>query len=138
MAATRAFREQSAGGLLDTYLSVGSSDAVDVASPQMKFIETLQKGRDFVWKRLNEIPHISCEKPQTALYAFPRLDLIGSVWKSDREFILDFLEAEGVLFAGGHLFGEKGMNYFRTVFTPSIEVLSDVFDRLDDFVRKRA
>src|SRR5207249_11775277 len=93
VAATRAFREQSAGGLLDTYLSVGSSDAVDVASPQMKFIETLQKGRDFVWKRLNEIPHISCEKPQTALYAFPRLDLIGSVWKSDREFILDFLEA---------------------------------------------
>ena len=113
-------------------------DSIDFTSSQSRFVRSLQKGRDLAYKRLNEIPYLSCAKPQAALYAFPRLELIGSVWDSDEDFVLDFLESEGVLFTGGHVFGEGGTRHFRTVFTPRLDILESVFDRLEEFLKRRA
>jgi alanine-synthesizing transaminase len=138
VAAARVLREQTTGGLQDSFMGVGGPDSIDFTSSQSRFVRSLQKGRDLAYKRLNEIPYLSCTKPQAALYAFPRLELIGSVWNSDEEFVLDFLESEGVLFTGGHVFGEMGTRHFRTVFTPQLDILERVFDKLEEFLKKRA
>ena len=57
----------------------------------------LQKRRDYLLKRLHEIEEISSIKPAATLYAFPNINLIPSIWKSDEEFLMDILKKETVL-----------------------------------------
>jgi len=98
-------------------------------------IEKLRQRRDYVLKRLNEIDGVSCTKPEGTFYFFPKIDKIGSRWKDDKEFVLDFLMKENVLLVHGSGFGATyGSGHFRGVFLPPKEVLEIVFDRLERFM----
>ena len=99
-----------------------------------EMVKKLQKRRDITYKRLNEINGISCVKPEGAFYAFPRIDL---PIKSDKEFILDLLHEEGVLFVHGSGFGQRpGTHHFRVVFLAQEDVLDKVYDKLEHFMNK--
>jgi aspartate/methionine/tyrosine aminotransferase len=106
--------------------------------PQDHIKETVGKlrlRRNYVLKRINEIEGISCTKPEGAFYCFPKVDAIGSKWKNDKEFVLDFLETENVLLVHGSGFGTTyGAGHFRLVFLPPIDVLKVAFDRLERFL----
>lgn len=94
----------------------------------------LKQRRDITYKRLNEIDGISCAKPRGAFYAFPKIDL---PIKSDKEFILNLLREEGVLFVHGSGFGQKdGTNHFRVVFAASEHALGEAYDKLENYVKK--
>ena len=56
----------------------------------------LREQRDRAWERLNEIPGVSCVKPQGALYAFPRLDPAVHKIHDDEKFVLDLLLREKI------------------------------------------
>jgi len=100
--------------------------------PQM--IEKLKIRRDITYNRLNKIPGISCVKPEGAFYAFPKIEFPVS----DKEFVLDFLDEEKVLFVFGSGFGQKeGTKHFRVVFAASDEALNTAFDRLERYVKKK-
>lgn len=103
----------------------------------------LRRRRDFAVKRLNEIPGISCAKPDGAFYAFPKINALETpkgkaAWNGDKEFVLDFLRTEKVLTVHGSGFDkEYGTGHFRVVILPDVPVLGEAFDRLERFVKTR-
>ena len=125
----------------------------------------LRKRRDFAVKRLNEIDGVSCARPDGAFYAFPRLDFMADTarkaagrptskagsgaafrapvagrlpWKSDKDFVLDFLSDQKVLTVHGSGFDPQyGSGHFRIVILPDIPILEDALGRLEKFIGKR-
>ncbi|MGL4284406.1 pyridoxal phosphate-dependent aminotransferase [Eubacterium aggregans] len=94
----------------------------------------LHEQRDIVYKRLNEIPGISCAKPNGALYAFPKIDVARFNITDDTQFALDLLKREKVLLVHGTGFNWKEPDHFRVVFLPAPIRLSDTMDRLERFM----
>jgi alanine-synthesizing transaminase len=91
--------------------------------------------RDFAWKRINEIPGLSCTKPKGALYLFPKLDVKKFNITSDQRFILDFLVQEKVLLVQGTGFNWPAPDHFRIVFLPRIDDdMRDACHRLERFL----
>lgn len=109
-------------------------------SPQDHILEMtrkLQERRDYAWKRLNQIRGISCSKPEGAFYVFPRVEGVGSRWKTDGDFSRQLLEATGVLVVHGSGFDEVyGAGHFRAVILPPVEILEGAFNVLEDYVSK--
>ncbi|MHA1895597.1 MAG: aminotransferase class I/II-fold pyridoxal phosphate-dependent enzyme [Candidatus Helarchaeota archaeon] len=102
-----------------------------------EMVDKLKKRRDLIHSRLSDIPGISCQKPRGAFYIFPRIEL-GDRWKSDKEFVLDFLKKKKTLVVHGSGFGKKfGSGHFRLVFLAPEPILETAADALDDFMRQK-
>ena len=108
--------------------------------PQDHLEETrikLKARGEFAYKRLNEIPGICTTKPKGAFYIFPKI--LSKKWKTDKEFVLDVLYNEHILFVNGSGFDPTyGAGHFRSVFLPPIEVLAEAFDKLNAFMKRKA
>ncbi|OAQ20009.1 aminotransferase class I/II-fold pyridoxal phosphate-dependent enzyme [Thermosulfurimonas dismutans] len=97
-------------------------------------LEKLRRRRDLTYKMLNEIPGISCVRPEGAFYAFPRIEVPGV---SDREFVRELILETGVVVVHGSGFGQvPGTAHFRVVFLPPEEVLFKAYTRLAEFAEK--
>ncbi|QWT45293.1 pyridoxal phosphate-dependent aminotransferase [Azospira inquinata] len=94
----------------------------------------LCKQRDLAWQMLNDIPGVSCVKPQAALYLFPRLDLKMYPITDDQQFILDLLMEEKVLLVQGTGFNWHEPDHFRVVFLPNVDDLHEALGRLGRFL----
>lgn len=116
---------------------------------QMAVIEALKHPKDhleemrrklkargeFAWKRVNEIPGLSCVKPNAAFYMFPRIE--SDHWKTDKDFVLDVLHNCHVLLVPGSGFCPTyGKGHFRMVFLPNEEILGQAFDSIESFMRR--
>jgi aspartate/methionine/tyrosine aminotransferase len=97
----------------------------------------LEKQRDYLWKRLNEMEGISCVKPRSGYFAFPSIGGTEKTWKNDGEFVIDLLE-EGVYVRPGFIFGSKfGQGHVRVSFLLSIDEMRNGFDIWEEFMKKR-
>lgn len=97
------------------------------------FVSEIKKHRDFVVKRLNEMPGISCPNPKGAFYAFPKIE--DKKFGTDKEFVTKLLESKGVLTVHGSGFGEKyGSGHFRLVYLPNMNVLDSAMNKIEEFV----
>ena len=97
------------------------------------FVSEMKKHRDFVVKRLNEIPGLSCSNPKGAFYAFPKIE--DNRFGNDKEFVTKLLESKGVLTVHGSGFGEQyGSGHFRLVYLPSLEILDSAMNKIEEFV----
>ncbi|MDO4288502.1 MAG: pyridoxal phosphate-dependent aminotransferase [Eubacterium sp.] len=94
----------------------------------------LYEQRNIVYKRLNEIPGISCVKPDGALYCFPKIDTARFNITDDVRFALDFLKRERVLIVQGTGFNWTEPDHFRVVFLPAPIELNETMDRLQRFM----
>ena len=100
-------------------------------------VSRLRERRDIAYKRLNEIDGISTVRPKGTFYIFPKVDAVGKVWKTDKDFVLNLLHEEGVLVVHGSGFGvEYGSGHFRAVFLPPPDVLNEAFDKLEAFMKR--
>jgi len=93
----------------------------------------LQKRRDLIYKRFNEIDGFSCAKPKGAFYAFPKIELPIA---DDRKFIMDLLWKKQILAVFGSGFGYPTPDHFRIVFLPPLDVLGESLDKLEEYVRE--
>jgi len=99
--------------------------------------QKLKARGEFAYKRINEIPGLSCTMPQAAFYMFPKIE--SDHWKTDKEFVLDVLHNCHVLVVPGSGFcPEYGKDHFRMVFLPNIDILGKAFDSIESFMRKNA
>lgn len=99
-------------------------------------VSRLRERRDYIMKRLDAMERLSYSKPRGAFYIFPKIDLNGSKWKSDQDFVMDLLKATGVLSVHGSGFGNKyGQGHFRMVFLPPLDMLEEAMNRLEEFLR---
>ena len=97
------------------------------------FVSQVKRRRDFVVKRLNEMPGLSCTVPQGSFYAFPKIE--DTRFGTDKEFVLDLLESKGVLTVHGSGFGATyGSGHFRLVYLPGMDVLEGAMSKIEAFV----
>ena len=94
----------------------------------------LWKQRNIVYQSLNEIPGISCTKPEGAMYCFPKIDVKRFNITDDVQFVLDFLKQERVLLVQGTGFNWHAPDHFRVVFLPAPTMLTETMDRLQRFM----
>ncbi|MEF3168455.1 MAG: aminotransferase class I/II-fold pyridoxal phosphate-dependent enzyme [Deltaproteobacteria bacterium] len=96
-------------------------------------LEKLRRRRDLTVERLNEIPGISCQRPNGAFYAFPRLE----VDVNDEDFVKDLIRETGVVVVHGSGFGPLPTSpHFRMVFLPEESALDEAFNRIDAYMRR--
>ena len=96
----------------------------------------LGKQRDRAWQLLNDIPGVSCVKPKSALYLFPRLDPEIYPIEDDEAFTLDLLRQEKVLVVQGTAFNWPDPDHFRIVFLPALDDLEEAIGRLDRYLAR--
>jgi alanine-synthesizing transaminase len=90
--------------------------------------------RDTAWRMLNEIPGVSCTKPQGALYMFPRIDPEVHPIKDDLQFALDLLRQEKLMVVQGTGFNWHNPDHFRIVTLPRVADLEDAIGRIGRFL----
>jgi alanine-synthesizing transaminase len=96
----------------------------------------LMKQRDVAWKLLTDIPGVSCVKPRSALYLFPRLDPEVYPIEDDQQFVLDLLLEEKVLLVQGTGFNWMKPDHFRVVFLPNVDDLTEAVGRIANFLQR--
>ncbi|EWT01217.1 aminotransferase [Intrasporangium oryzae NRRL B-24470] len=94
----------------------------------------LLEQRNVAWELLNQIPGVSCTKPQGALYLFPRLDPKVHAIHDDQQFAFDLLREQKLLVVHGTGFNWATPDHFRIVFLPRVEELEDAIGRLGKFL----
>lgn len=94
----------------------------------------LRQQRDKAYHLLNEIPGVSCELAQGALYLFPRLDPEVYPIKDDEQFALDLLKQQKILISHGRAFNWINPDHFRMVTLPNVDDLEDAIGRLAEFL----
>jgi len=96
----------------------------------------LAKQRDLAWKLITEIPGVTCVKPKSALYLFPKLDSEMYPIEDDQQFVADLLKEEKVLLVQGSGFNWVKSDHFRVVFLPHEDVLKEAIGRLARFLER--
>ncbi|WP_372739302.1 pyridoxal phosphate-dependent aminotransferase [Neptunomonas sp.] len=91
--------------------------------------------RNLAWKMLNDIPGVSCVKPEGALYLFPKLDPDIYPIKNDEKLALDLLQQQKVLVVQGSGFNMPDTQHFRIVFLPRIDDLEEAISRIATFLK---
>ena len=96
----------------------------------------LAKQRDLAWKLITDIPGVTCVKPKSALYLFPKLDPEVYPIEDDQQFVADLLKEEKVLLVQGSGFNWGKPDHFRVVFLPHEDVLTEAIGRLARFLER--
>jgi aspartate aminotransferase len=94
-----------------------------------------RRRRDFVVRRLREIPGVTCSEPQGAFYVFPNVSAaLGAEGVRDTlEFASRLLQHERLSVVPGEAFGAEG--HIRISYATSMRELERGLARLDNFVR---
>ncbi|MFD3841721.1 pyridoxal phosphate-dependent aminotransferase [Streptomyces sp. NPDC058642] len=94
----------------------------------------LYEQRNVAWEKLNEIPGVSCVKPQGSLYAFPRLDPKVYTIHDDEKFVLDLLLREKIQVVQGTGFNWPTPDHFRILTLPHADDLEAAIGRIGRFL----
>ena len=94
----------------------------------------LTRQRDLAHSLLTQIPGVSCVKPSSALYMFPRLDPRIYPIEDDQQFAYELLAEERVLIVQGTGFNCPTTDHFRLVFLPNVDDLSLAVGRIARFL----
>ena len=108
----------------------GHQSIEDLVLPGGRLLEQ----RDVAWTKLNEIPGVSCVKPEGALYAFPRLDPEVYDIHDDEQLVLDLLLQEKILVTQGTGFNWPAPDHLRIVTLPWARDLANAIERLGNFL----
>jgi tyrosine/nicotianamine family aminotransferase len=104
-----------------------------------EMVGKLKARRDFALKRLANIPRLTTKKPKGAFYVFPKIDLHGTKWRDDKQFVTELLEETGVLVVHGSGFDlSYGRDHLRSVFLPDEPMMSEAFDLVESFMKSHA
>ncbi|MCR5295040.1 MAG: aminotransferase class I/II-fold pyridoxal phosphate-dependent enzyme [Lachnospiraceae bacterium] len=90
--------------------------------------------RDFIYKRINEIPGLSVVKPKAAFYCFPKIDIEKFNIHDDMQFAYDLLKKERVLLVQGTGFNWPYPDHFRIVYLPRRSVLGEACGHIESFL----
>ncbi|MDL2293310.1 pyridoxal phosphate-dependent aminotransferase [Ruminococcaceae bacterium OttesenSCG-928-D13] len=103
----------------------GSQDAVH------RMVAQYAARRDYVCKRVAEIPGLSCLPPEGSFYAFVN---IGGSGLTSEAFAYDLLDKKQVVVVPGTAFGARGEGFVRLSFATSMAQLEQGLDRIRDYM----
>ncbi|MEN8222366.1 MAG: pyridoxal phosphate-dependent aminotransferase [Acidobacteriota bacterium] len=103
-----------------------------LTGPQEQVDEVCSKfknRRDRIVDGLNNIPGVSCLRPDGAFYVFPNIKSFGKSSAEIAEFLLD--EA-GVALLPGTSFGSYGEGYLRLCYATSMEEIEEALSKIEE------
>jgi aspartate/methionine/tyrosine aminotransferase len=100
------------------------------------YSERVLRQRDHCIQRINQIEGLEVEQPGGAFYMFVRLT--DKKWADDdKAFVLQLLHEEHVLLVHGSGFSPRlGKGHVRLVYLADLDVLDEVFNRIERFLLK--
>ena len=110
----------------------GYQSIYDLTAPSGRLYEQ----RQLTFDRINNIPGLSCVKPQGALYLFPKFDRKYYPFERDLDLVSQLLIEEKVLVVQGTGFNWIEPDHFRIVFLPYLDDLNEALDRMERFFDK--
>jgi alanine-synthesizing transaminase len=96
----------------------------------------LLEQRDLAYDLITQIPGVSCVKPKSAMYLFPKLDPEVYPILDDENLVLELLKQERVLLVQGSAFNTSDKQHFRIVFLPDKDQLTSAIGRLAAFLQR--
>lgn len=96
----------------------------------------LKEQRDLAYDLITAIPGVSCVKPKSAMYLFPRLDPEIYPIQNDEEMVLNLLKEEHMLMVQGTAFNWDDHQHFRIVFLPDKDHLREAIGRFSRFLER--
>lgn len=90
--------------------------------------------REFTYNALCDMEGVSVVKPDAAFYMFAHLDKKKFNIRDDEQFALDLLREKRVLIVHGKGFNWETPGYFRIVYLPRLQTLSDALGKIADFL----
>jgi len=95
--------------------------------------EKLKRRRDYVVKRLNEMPGVRCRKPPATFYVFPDIRDTGLNSIELRDYLI---ENYSVAVVNGSAFGDRGEGHIRITYAAPFEILEEGLNRMEEGLRK--
>ncbi len=90
--------------------------------------------RNLAMRMLNEVPGVSCVRPEGAFYAFARLhgEMPDDIWARE------LMQETGVVVVPGSGFGQReGTRHFRIVLLPPLDVIEEACRLIAGFMARR-
>lgn len=106
------------------------------ASAVSEMVKEIESRVNYAVTLLKENPYLSVVRPNGAFYIFPKVDMKGLRFKTDKELVDKFLVEEGVQLTRGSGFGLQ--SHIRIVSLPPRDILEEAVGRLNKFCRKNA
>ncbi|MBI4469465.1 MAG: aminotransferase class I/II-fold pyridoxal phosphate-dependent enzyme [Acidobacteria bacterium] len=101
------------------------------------FMAEIRKRRDLAVAHVRAINGLSCAEPEAAFYVMVKAAMAGVA--TDEQFVLELLQATGVLVVHGSGFGARPEDgYFRMVYLAGKDTLDTAFGRIGEFLDARA
>jgi len=123
----------NAPAMLAVQTALGGYQSIeDLILPGGRLLEQ----RDLAHRLVTDIPGVTCVKPQSAMYLFPKLDSQMYPIADDEEMMLNLLKEERVLLVQGSAFNLKDKQHFRIVFLPDQDQLSEAIGRFANFLER--
>lgn len=94
----------------------------------------LLEQRNVAVSLLREIPGVSVQEAQGALYLFPKLDPELYPIADDEAFVIELLRQQQILVSHGRAFNYPGTDHFRLVTLPSVRQLTEGIERIAEFL----
>jgi alanine-synthesizing transaminase len=121
----------NAPAMLAVQTALGGRQSIeDLILPGGRLLEQ----RDLAYDMLTSIPGVSCVKPKSAMYLFPKLDPEMYPIADDEQLVLDFLKQQRVLLVQGSAFNLDDTQHLRIVFLPDKAQLVESLTRLAAFL----
>jgi aspartate/methionine/tyrosine aminotransferase len=98
-----------------------------------QMLAEFRRRRDFIWKRLNEIPGMHSVCPAGAFYVFPNIQSLGMTSTAFADYLLN---SAGVAVLSGTSFGQYGEGYIRISYANSVANLAKAVERISASVAK--
>ena len=98
-----------------------------------RMVEEFDQRRQFIVRRLNELPGVTCRDPGGAFYAFPNVSNTGMTAHEVQNRLLDEVFVATV---AGTSFGAFGEGYIRFSYAASIDEISKALNRVEEWLGK--
>ena len=123
----------NAPAMLAVQTALGGRQSIDdLIAPGGRLYEQ----RNLAHQLITAIPGVSCVKPQSAMYLFPKLDSEIYPIVDDEQFVLNLLKEERILMVQGSAFNLSDTQHFRIVFLPAADQLTESIDRFAQFLAR--
>lgn len=101
--------------------------------PSYDMVAEFQKRRDYIYEAINQIPGLTCTKPEGAFYLFPSIEETGLNGFEMSEMLL---EEAWVATVAGECFGKKGSGHIRLSYANSLENLEKAVNNISNILKK--
>ncbi len=130
-------KEENAGIVIHpgTVEQIGAAAALRKCDYYVDFLKNyLEKVRDKLIEKLNEIPEVVAASPEGAFFAFPNLRFL---FENDKDAVEYLLKEARVLVSGGSGFGDGGAGHVRINFCSTLEIMEEASERIREALLKR-